>query len=422
MKRIALLATMIMMGSLVATAPLAAAPLAAAPSATTALVRTGEVVRIAGPDRFATAAAAARAGWPDGAEIVVLATGFDYPDALAGGALAAAHDAPLLLATTHALPAPVRDALVALDPDRVFVLGGRGALSDDLVRAVRDLPGGPDVTRVAGANRFETAAAVAAAAGRTSGGPVIVATGMDYPDAVAAGALAAGDTATPVVLATRERLITPLSPGERPVLVGGHAALGPAVEQQARDQAGSVARLAGPNRFATSQAAADHALRHRLTGRVPLIVATGQQYADALAAGAVTARSGGTLLLTPASGPTPDQATWIRSNRDRLTGIVVIGGASAISDAGARQLRDVLRAVDPAPAPQPQPQPSSCVDINRQNNLEELERIIHIGPVRAPLVIQHRPYNTLDDLQKIPGIGPARVRDIKAQGLAAVAC
>lgn len=302
----------------------------------------GEVVRLAGANRFATGADAARRLWPDGAQTVVLATGFNYPDALAGGPVAARHDAPLLLATTHALPDEVRDVMIALAPSRVILLGGASALSAKLEAQVAALPSKPTISRIAGSQRFETAERAAAEAGRGSGGDVVIATGLDYPDALSAGSLMAGDAPVPVTLATRDRLMTPLAAGERGILIGGTSVLGAGVEEAARKQAGAADRLFGSQRFATSQAVADFALRHRITGSVPLVVATGQNYPDALSAGAVTARTGGPLLLIPTSGPTADQAAWITANRQRFSGAFVMGGAGAVSDQAVAQLRELL--------------------------------------------------------------------------------
>jgi competence protein ComEC len=59
------------------------------------------------------------------------------------------------------------------------------------------------------------------------------------------------------------------------------------------------------------------------------------------------------------------------------------------------------------------------VDINRAPE-EDLQRIIHIGPVRAAQLVELRPFSSLDDLVRINGIGPARLAAIKAQGVACV--
>lgn len=89
------------------------------------------------------------------------------------------------------------------------------------------------------------------------------------------------------------------------------------------------------------------------------------------------------------------------------------------------QLIDVSLAVielGPGPPTEPDAEPDGCVDINRDDELGELQRIVHIGAERADDVIANRPYDSLGQLQRIGGIGASRVDDIRDQGLAAVAC
>ena len=107
--------------------------LAAAPAPATAQDDdfTPEVVRLDGADRYATAAAIAAATFDD-ADDVLLASGENYPDALAASALAGVVDAPLLLTRTARLPAATADAIEALAPDTVHLLGGSAAVSDDV--------------------------------------------------------------------------------------------------------------------------------------------------------------------------------------------------------------------------------------------------------------------------------------------------
>ncbi len=61
----------------------------------------------------------------------------------------------------------------------------------------------------------------------------------------------------------------------------------------------------------------------------------------------------------------------------------------------------------------------ACIDINSAS-LEEVQKIIHIGPSRAQSLINLRPYNSVQDLEKISGIGPSRMNDIQNQDLACV--
>lgn len=59
------------------------------------------------------------------------------------------------------------------------------------------------------------------------------------------------------------------------------------------------------------------------------------------------------------------------------------------------------------------------MDINSAS-LSDLDKIRHIGPVRAAQLITLRPFSSIDDMVRIKGIGPDRLRDIKDQGLACV--
>jgi competence ComEA-like helix-hairpin-helix protein len=59
------------------------------------------------------------------------------------------------------------------------------------------------------------------------------------------------------------------------------------------------------------------------------------------------------------------------------------------------------------------------VDINSAP-IEELDKIIWIGPKTAEAIISSRPFNSLDDLINIKGIGEKKLADIKNQGLACV--
>jgi len=98
----------------------------------------GNVTRIAGADRYATAAAISASGWTaNEPAIVYLATGASFADALAAAALAGVRDAPLLTTTPKGLVAPMATEIGRLSPTTVVLLGGTGALSDAVFSGVR---------------------------------------------------------------------------------------------------------------------------------------------------------------------------------------------------------------------------------------------------------------------------------------------
>ena len=85
--------------------------------------------RVAGGDRFSTAAAIARDAWRS-AEVGYLATGLNFPDALSGAAAAARDDAPLLLSRHECVPAATRDVFDVLQVRSRVILGGTSAVQD----------------------------------------------------------------------------------------------------------------------------------------------------------------------------------------------------------------------------------------------------------------------------------------------------
>lgn len=210
-----------------------------APVASAGLV---EVVRVAGSSRVGTAAHIAGVSHPDGAETVVVARADAYADALAGGPLAATLDAPVLLTGSQGLD-PVAAAEVGrLGASRAVLLGGTGALAPAVEDGLR-AAGVADVQRIAGSNRFATAAAIATrmAAEGVPTTAAYLAEGANadpargWPDALAVSPLAAFER-RPVLLATAGDLpadtaaaLTELGVTELTV-VGGPVAVGPAVE------------------------------------------------------------------------------------------------------------------------------------------------------------------------------------------------
>ncbi len=96
------------------------------------------VSRLAGPDRYATAAAISAATFPSGGvPVAYVATGLNYPDALAGSVAAARAGGPLLLVTRDTIPAATATELARLKPGRIVILGSTGVVGDAAAAAAR---------------------------------------------------------------------------------------------------------------------------------------------------------------------------------------------------------------------------------------------------------------------------------------------
>lgn len=119
-----------------------------------------EVTRIAGQNRFDTAAKIADQFWPQDAETVIIARGDDPADALGAQPLGAKLDAPILLTSPFQLPKETTTTLTRLTPKKVILVGGVQGISPVVAQTISQLLPRATVERVAGQTRFETAEAI----------------------------------------------------------------------------------------------------------------------------------------------------------------------------------------------------------------------------------------------------------------------
>jgi ABC-2 type transport system ATP-binding protein len=300
--------------------------------------RTLVVDRVGGPDRVATAAELSRDSVV-GTDTVVLATARDYPDALAGAPLASALGAPLLLTGPDGLADQARREVLRLGATQAVLLGGEAvlgrAVADDLAAL------GLTVRRVAGADRFATAAAIAAELPSTT---AYVVEGIDddpargWPDAVSAAAPAAA-TGAPVLLTATDALppatLDALAAGgvTDVVVVGGEAAVSGDVEGALADAGYAVTRLAGQDRYATSAAVAGQDRSARV-----VVAATGRDWPDALAAASAAAAWDAILVLVDGRVLDRSLPTLELVDARAFDRLVLAGLESAIDRGGADRL------------------------------------------------------------------------------------
>lgn len=305
-----------------ALAALVAAPAGAADAA---------FFRQSGGDRYGTAAAVSSKAFPTGADDVFLASGTAFPDALAGASYAAGRGGPILLVRRDALPNATAGELDRLDPEVITILGGTGAVSDAVAEAVAKYAS-VEVRRIAGPDRWATAAAI-------SGGflaPVptaFVASGLDFPDALAGGAAIGGTTGGPVLLvepgaipAATAAELARLQPNQIVVLGGTGAVSDAVVDQLEAYTPNEVIRRSGPDRYATAVQVA-----HAFAAAPVVYLARADVFADALAAGAAAGFRRGPILLTPRDCIPFDVDLTIQ--RLGATEVLVLGGTAALSDA-----------------------------------------------------------------------------------------
>jgi putative cell wall-binding protein len=321
-----------------------------------------ESYRFAGANRYATAADIYlddENGWDatDSSHAVVVVNGENYPDGLA----ASIYGLPILLVRADSIPDETSAALAAAeasatgDVGEIIVVGGTSVVSSAVLEQLDGLNGtGDGVRRVAGADRYATAAAVAADwLGLGAGGScnMIIATGANYPDALSAGPLAL-EAGAPILLnsgasldaSTKAAISSKLVPGGDCLaavgsvptvhIVGGTSAVPTSIESELQAMGINVVRWAGDNRAETA------AVIGGVIGKVGsfdhIVLVNGNGFADALGAGPIAWWNDGVILLTNANSIPDETAAFHVANCADLTWdpqVIAVGGAAVISDA-----------------------------------------------------------------------------------------
>jgi putative cell wall-binding protein/Tol biopolymer transport system component len=298
------------------------------------------VDRIGGADRYGVAAGVSADAFGSERDVVFVATGAGFADALAAAAAAGSGGGPVLLVTKDAIPTETGAELARLKPAKIVVAGGIATISAGVETALMKYGG--TVERIGGADRYAVSAAMAAAAFPT--GPVqtvYLASGQVFPDALAGAAATRGRG--PVLLVTKESVpeavraeLARLAPSKI-VVLGGSNTVSEAV-LAGLPKSAAVTRVGGADRYTVS---ANISAGTFAAGVGTAYVASGAVFPDALSGSAAAiADHAPVLLVTRDAIPSSVAAELTRLQPRR---IVVLGGANTISDAVQSALGGYLR-------------------------------------------------------------------------------
>lgn len=297
---------------------------------------------IAGADRFSTCVESSRRAYPEGSDAIVVATAYNWPDALGGAALAGAADGPILLTGKDSMPESIVREIRRLGATRAWIVGGEGAVSPAVEGQLKSLLGDDGVKRVAGSNRLATAervgAEVADVRADAFGGTAFVATALGFPDALSASPVSAA-AAIPVYL-TQPSAISPdtvkamkAAGVSRVLILGGTAVVTSDVEATLESHFGdsAVSRISGSDRFATAFAVSDWGVQNAGLSWDGLGFAAGDSFSDALSGGVCQGVSGSVLVLTPTAHHHPTVDRLLVEHHDEISAATFYGGDAAIA-------------------------------------------------------------------------------------------
>ncbi len=291
------------------------------------------VTRLAGENRFDTAFLAANQMKQNlGIEkfdIVVVASGMDFADALSGSYLAAVKNAPILLASqvekyNDLVKDYIRENLT--EGGTIYILGGVNAIPDSFKTGLDAYT----ITRLAGDNRFDTNLKVLAEAG-VGDKPILVCTGGGFADSLSASA-----TKLPILLVYGNELLPDqktfleANQGRDLYIIGGTSAVSAELEAQLSTYS-TPKRVAGNDRFQTSVLIAETFFDTPNSA----VLAYAWNFPDGLCGGPLAATMNAPLILTMPKYET-QAANYIQS-KNIQTG-VTLGGASLIPNASVNTI------------------------------------------------------------------------------------
>jgi len=333
-------------------------------SAVESSVEPGTLLRVGGANRFETAILLSQLAYPDpcSAGAVVLSRSDLYPDALSGGPLGAAVDGPVLITPPTALREDVLAEIARVLPagETVYLLGSNDALSAQVETAVT--AAGYQTSRIAGANRFETSLLIAGEVERIAGTPEVlfVATGLNFPDALAAGSIAASfnppeyhpDVPTAVVVLSRDYSLTPAVEDYLADIyftnldsviwaAGGQASIA-VWDAFGCEWEDGCYYFMGANRYQTAAWMA-----YAYESPTGFGLTTGQNFPDALTGAPLLGANDWPVLLVPPDGPIPTHPDdsvreFLSDKADTITDGLVLGSPASVSTNVTQDVCDLI--------------------------------------------------------------------------------
>lgn len=267
-----------------------------------------QVTRISGKDRITTSVEISKSAYTT-SENVVLASGFNFADALSAGQLASALDAPLLLSSQDKLDSQTKNEIERLKAKKVYIVGGDNAISktgiDTTLKSEKI-----DVTRLEGQDRYSTSQKVMEKTKEIINPEyLLIASGKNFPDALAATGFFVNHKS---VMVLSDGLTYPQS-NLREIAIGG--------KNQLPLKGFTGKRVSGKDRYETALEIAKLSFDKNNNA----ILASGEVFADSLSAVSLTKKHNAPIILTQSDYLTENAKKYLNGKN-----VFIVGGEKTV--------------------------------------------------------------------------------------------
>lgn len=297
-----------------------------------AMAKEGKVTRIYGKDRYETSLKVADE-LSNSYEKIIVASGEIFSDALSGSILTEGKY-PIVLTLKDRLVPSVRAKIAKAK--EVYILGGSETISSAVENDIKSL--GVKVSRLSGMDRYETSVKIAQETGSKD---LILVNGDLFPDSLTASGIALLNNKSILLVKSNEMpqsvkdYIKKINPSSI-TIIGGNKSVDDRLEKESKLFASNVKRISGRDRYETSLEVAK-----QFTNLKNLVVASGDNFSDALSASSIAGKLKAPMLLVDGRKGTAT-VDYIEKIKKNIDSIKVIGGPNTVSDSTFKSILNVV--------------------------------------------------------------------------------
>ncbi|OXZ39429.1 N-acetylmuramoyl-L-alanine amidase [Finegoldia magna] len=318
-----------------------------------ALNSSGQIVptRIAGKNRYESAAQISREQFTNAKKVIVV-NSQKYADALSATTLSDGRYS-ILYTEKDTLPTATRNEIQRLNPIEVYLLGGKQSISDGIENILKKYAN--KVTRIAGKDRYETSAKVAAMSNKKN---IVIASGENFSDPLYASSYAYSNNAKILLSSgktlsreTRDYLLRNKSKIGNVTVVGGGKSISSSTVRYIQSVTGkNVGRISGRNRYEGSVKVANSMNKSKV------FIASGDDFADALAISPLAQKLNAPILLSAKGKLDTSVIAFLNNFKNSIKDVFIVGGYRTIDNNVYGTVQNVLKKQIAKPKPQPKPQ------------------------------------------------------------------
>lgn len=298
------------------------------------------VKRISGVDREQTAIEVSKKMFKDGTNKVVLANKNNYSDVLTAAPFAKANNASLLYISSNSISKEVMSEIARLKAKEITIIGGEKSVDEGLKKELEKR--NFKVDRLSGADRYKTSAQIASKLITDKTTTLEIASGENYADALSLNNAAEKDKA-PILLVrvnVIDKSVEDVIKSSKASLIniaGGEKSVSENTKANIKKISNAtVNRMGGADRYETSILLAKYS-----GAKEVVVVASGENFADALVAAPFSAKQKGAILLTNKDKLGQKTEQFIKDTKFNKS--YVIGGEKSVSEDVINQLTSIIK-------------------------------------------------------------------------------